>query len=105
MAYKTDKYKDAGVTQFTWSSSHDRRVRPDHAALDGQIFDYDHPPITNRATGARNLPGQDYGPCRCQDIPYTGAEWEKKWRRIAEVTRGQADARQVRRAEAEGWRI
>ena len=102
--YKREKYEDAGVTKYVWSSSHDKRTRQDHKDLDGQVFEYAKPPVTNKATGARNNPGEDYG-CRCVDIPYTDMEWEKKWRRIAEVTRGMADARQVRRAEREGWRI
>jgi SPP1 gp7 family putative phage head morphogenesis protein len=57
----------AGVTEFTWSTSHDGAVRPTHAHLDGQRFRYDDPPVTND-DGDRNLPGEDYQ-CRCVAIP------------------------------------
>lgn len=57
----------AGVTSYTWSTSHDERVRPDHAELDGQVFRWDDPPETNE-DGDRNHPGEDFQ-CRCVPIP------------------------------------
>ncbi len=57
----------AGITDFTWSTSHDGAVRPMHRALDGKRFRYDDPPVTNE-DGDRNLPGEDYQ-CRCVAIP------------------------------------
>lgn len=66
--YKETRYKDIGISKYRWSDSHDARVRHDHHELNGKIFSYDNPPITNRKTGARNNPGCDYG-CRCIDIP------------------------------------
>lgn len=57
----------AGIEEFTWSTSHDGAVRPDHRDLDGRVFRYDDPPATN-ADGDRNLPGEDYQ-CRCVAIP------------------------------------
>jgi SPP1 gp7 family putative phage head morphogenesis protein len=65
--YKQAKYKDAGIKKYKWSISN-VRTRPDHKALDGKIFSYDDPPITNRATGAKNNPSEDYG-CNCVAIP------------------------------------
>jgi len=60
-------YKEVGITKYRWSSSHDSRVRKEHAELDGKIFEWDNPPITNEK-GDRNNPGEDFGPCRCVAI-------------------------------------
>lgn len=62
--YREITYKEAGITKYRWSSSHDSRTRPIHEALSGQIFEWDNPPITNEK-GDRNNPGEDFGPCRC----------------------------------------
>ncbi len=67
-AYRQTRYQDAGIDGYRWSSSHDSRVRPDHAKLSGRIFTWDTPPITDSTTGARNHPGQDFN-CRCVAIP------------------------------------
>lgn len=71
--YTRARYEEAGITKYKWSTSHDERVRPDHAVLNGKIFSYDDPPITNQKTGARNNPRIDWG-CRCLGIPV----WEDK---------------------------
>lgn len=51
-----------GVKQFVWRSSHDARVRPEHAEYDGQTYDWDDPP------GEGYVPGEDYN-CRCIGEP------------------------------------
>lgn len=56
--------RDIGSTRYRWSTSHDERVRHDHKDLNAKIFDWTQPPVTNRKTGARNHPGEDFG-CRC----------------------------------------
>lgn len=66
--YKKSKYQEAGINQYKWSTSQDIRVRPDHKDLNGKVFSFDDPPITDKATGERNNPGEDYG-CRCKAIP------------------------------------
>jgi len=48
----------SGFTRYYWISAGDHRVRPEHAANDGQIFEWANPP----PTGA---PG-DAVMCRCQ---------------------------------------
>lgn len=58
----------AGVTQYTWSSSLDERVREGHAELEGQTFDWNNPPVVDERTGRREHPGQDFQ-CRCVAIP------------------------------------
>lgn len=62
------RHEDLGITRYTWDTSHDERVRPMHRELEGEVFSYDDPPITN-PQGERNNPGEDYN-CRCADIPY-----------------------------------
>lgn len=57
----------AGVASYRWSTSQDERVRPMHAELEGEKFDYDDPPVTNDA-GDKNNPGEDFQ-CRCVAIP------------------------------------
>lgn len=67
-SFRQKRFQDGGITQYRWSTAHDERVRPDHKHLNGKVFSYDQPPITDNATAARNNPGQDYN-CRCVDIP------------------------------------
>lgn len=62
--YRQQRYTAVGVRQYVWMTSHDERVRADHRILDGRIFSFHDPPITDRATGRRNNPGQDFR-CRC----------------------------------------
>ena len=66
--FKESRYTDIGITKYKWSGADDFRERPDHKALNGKIFRFDTPPITDRKTGARNNPGEDFN-CRCQAIP------------------------------------
>jgi SPP1 gp7 family putative phage head morphogenesis protein len=58
---------DLGITRYKWSTSGDERVRDTHTDLDGEVFSWDSPPVTNDA-GDRNHPGGDYN-CRCVAIP------------------------------------
>lgn len=66
--YRRVRYEDAGLNKYQWSTSNDSHVRHDHKELNGQIFSWDDPPITNKSTGARNNPGEDFG-CRCIALP------------------------------------
>jgi SPP1 gp7 family putative phage head morphogenesis protein len=66
--YTQEKYRSAGVEKYMWSTSQDVRVRHTHEELNGKVFLFNSPPITNKETGARNNPGEDYG-CRCVAIP------------------------------------
>jgi SPP1 gp7 family putative phage head morphogenesis protein len=64
--FKMITYKEAGITKYRWSTSHDDRVRKFHKDLDGQIITWDNPPIVND-NGDRKHAGFDYQ-CRCQMI-------------------------------------
>jgi SPP1 gp7 family putative phage head morphogenesis protein len=76
--YRKERFGEAGVTRYKWSTSHDARVRPypgmnpahgDHRDLDGKIFEYARPPIVATMPRIRRAnPGEDYN-CRCLDIP------------------------------------
>lgn len=59
---------DAGIEEYTWSTSHDERVRSRHAELEGTTQRWDAPPVVDRATGRRAHPGEDFQ-CRCAAIP------------------------------------
>lgn len=66
--FREQRYRDLGAEEYVWDTSHDEKVRDDHRALDGKTFSWANPPITDRATGARNHPGEDFG-CRCVARP------------------------------------
>ena len=51
----------AGITQYRWSTSKDEKVRPEHEALEGEIFSWSNPPPPGH-------PGEDFQ-CRCVAIP------------------------------------
>lgn len=65
--YRRERFAQAGVRRYRWQTSKDERVRKSHAHLNGRVFMYDQPPVTDPATGAHNNPGEDFG-CRCIDI-------------------------------------
>ncbi len=77
--YHEQRYGEAGITSYVWSTSHDARVRPapgthgtdNHRVLDGRTFDFSKPPTVDPATGRKANPGQDYN-CRCVAIPILG---------------------------------
>lgn len=66
--FRESRYKDIGSNQYKWNGANDERERPDHKLLNGTIHSWNDPPVTNRQTGARNHPGEDFG-CRCTAIP------------------------------------
>ena len=66
--YRQQRFTQAGVTHYQWQTAHDERVRDSHKSLNGRIFSYASPPVTDRHTGAKNNPGEDYN-CRCLDLP------------------------------------
>lgn len=59
---------DAGITEYTWSTSQDERVRPGHRALNGQVCKWSSPPIDDPRKGTRHHPGQAIR-CRCVSVP------------------------------------
>jgi SPP1 gp7 family putative phage head morphogenesis protein len=65
--------RDAGVSEYTWDTSRDQRVRPAHRKLHGKKFRWDDPPVVDEKTGRRCHPGEDYQ-CRCEAIPVFSIE-------------------------------
>lgn len=65
--------QDAGVVEYVWSTSGDRRVRPSHAALNRKRIRWDNPPVVDEKTGRRCHPGMDYQ-CRCCALPVFNLE-------------------------------
>jgi SPP1 gp7 family putative phage head morphogenesis protein len=66
--FREERYRSIGSMRYVWSTSHDERVRADHRGLNGKTFAWDSPPVSNRKSGARNHPGEDFR-CRCVAIP------------------------------------
>lgn len=66
--YREQRYRAIGSRRYKWSTSHDDLVRHDHRLLNDTIQFWDAKPITNRKTGARNHPGEDFR-CRCVALP------------------------------------
>lgn len=62
-----------GSTHFVWRTVGDSDVRDDHKKLDGKVFAWDDPPVSDSRTGARSLPGAIYN-CRCYARPVIADE-------------------------------
>lgn len=58
-----------GITHYTWSTSHDERVRHTHRLRNGLIFAWNDPP----SDGHPGIPIR----CRCVPIPYTAHLFDK----------------------------
>jgi len=67
--------EDAGVDSYMWMTARDSKVRPAHLDLDGEIAEWDDPPL--KAEDSDNEeddhPGEDYG-CRCVASPIAADE-------------------------------
>ena len=75
--YSKNNYIKTGVRKFEWQTAGDEKVRDyprnnlnggNHKYLDGEILEFDKPPVINLITGERGLPGQAYN-CRCVMCP------------------------------------
>jgi SPP1 gp7 family putative phage head morphogenesis protein len=60
------RQENAGIDSYVWSTSLDERVRPEHAALEGQTFPWSSPPDVGH-------PGQDIQ-CRCIAVPVIASD-------------------------------
>lgn len=63
--YREERAADIGSVAYIWDTMHDARVRHDHKELNGRQFFFSDPPVSDRATGRRCNPGEDFG-CRCR---------------------------------------
>ncbi len=63
------RLQDAGIEEFEWiHSGGAKEARKDHIAMSGNVYRFDNPPIIDKRTGERGLPGQTYY-CRCMMKP------------------------------------
>lgn len=58
--------QDAGITEYIWSTTGDKRVRKSHQELNGKKFSWSDAPVNS--DGRKCHPGQDYQ-CRCIGRP------------------------------------
>lgn len=56
------RQEEAGITKFKWETAKDTRVRPEHAALQGKVYEWKKPPSVG-------LPGTPIR-CRCTGAAY-----------------------------------
>lgn len=66
--YLSATYQENGSEEFKWVANLDERVRDEHRELNGTTHRYDNPPIIDKRTGTRGMPGEFYN-CRCTFIP------------------------------------
>lgn len=66
--FRKQRFSEAGVRQYVWRITRDDRTRASHRVLNGKVFFYSQPPVTDPRTGSRGNPGQPFG-CRCADMP------------------------------------
>lgn len=73
-ALTNQRMKNAGIKKFKWMHSSAGKVpRPLHVGYDGQVFNFDDPPVIDEKTGQVGLPGQLIN-CRCRAIPVLEVE-------------------------------
>lgn len=64
-----ERAKSVGMKKWEWvHSGGSADPRKLHLQYDGQIFDYDNPPVIDERTGERGFPGQAIN-CRCTMAP------------------------------------
>ena len=89
-SYLVAKYENEGFTHFKWHTIIDGRERDLHKELDGHIFRFDDPPIIDKRTGQRGIPGQTYN-CRCSFSPYVTPEFLQNRRKMFKANNGLLD--------------
>jgi len=68
-AMNVERAKSVGMKRFEWvHSGGGADPRKLHLRYDGQVFDYDNPPVIDERTGERGFPGQLIN-CRCVMVP------------------------------------
>lgn len=68
-AISKGRMQAAGLTKFEWlHTGGSNEPRKDHIAMNGNIYRFDDPPIIDKRTGERGIPGQAIN-CRCRMKP------------------------------------
>lgn len=64
-----ERMQSMGLKKFMWHhSGGGAHPREDHVDMDGQIYRFDNPPVIDKRTGERGIPGQAPN-CRCTMSP------------------------------------
>lgn len=69
-AFNKTRQSSLGIGRYTWQTSGDERVREEHQANDGQVFNWNDPPATGH-------PGDDVN-CRCAAVPFFDLDNEEE---------------------------
>ena len=85
---------DCGISVYQWSSSHDERVRPSHAEMDGKYFYWNSDKV-GEINGIKVYPSPKYHPCmdyncRCVALPVIDLE---QWNMTTAVPMGRVDVK------------
>ena len=85
---------DCGIGVYQWSSSHDERVRPSHAEMDGKYFYWNSDKV-GEINGIKVYPSPKYHPCmdyncRCVALPVIDLE---QWNMTTAVPMGRVDVK------------
>lgn len=85
---------DCGIGVYQWSSSHDERVRPSHAEMDGKYFYWNSDKV-GEFNGIKVYPSPKYHPsmdynCRCVALPVIDLE---QWNMTTAVPMGRVDVK------------
>ena len=85
---------DCGISVYQWSSSHDERVRPSHAEMDGKYFYWNSDKV-GEINGIKVYPAPKYHPCmdyncRCVALPVIDLE---QWNMTTAVPMGRVDVK------------
>lgn len=85
---------DCGIGVYQWSSSHDERVRPSHAEMDGKYFYWNSDKV-GEINGIKVYPAPKYHPCmdyncRCVALPVIDLE---QWNMTTAVPMGMVNVK------------
>lgn len=85
---------DCGIGVYQWSSSHDERVRPSHAEMDGKYFYWNSDKV-GEINGIKVYPAPKYHPgmdynCRCVALPVIDLE---QWNMTTAVPMGRVNVK------------
>lgn len=88
--------KELGITQYTWYSAGDKRVREKHRERHGKIFLWSKPPKEEKIDGHPGRPIR----CRCVAIPVIDNAADAKIKEEIAAIKAQREEEQKRQAEA-----
>ena len=77
------RMQSQGLNKYIWRhSAGGQNPRQDHIDMDGNVYSFDDPPIIDKNTGERGIPGQAIN-CRCFMVPVIEFEDEEEIKNAA----------------------